>query len=1588
MMFSPFLFPFSYLLPPLTCINNDSTSSDAGAVQTSIPKTVNTADLSGSPPDFVAGGTQRGLKATIDDFGRVADSMMRGTAALNGTEASAPTAFEIARAKVSYVDCNAEFQNDRQLAAHHGRLQCGRNKAVVPVSATYSEGNPPPVVANNEAAVMSESNGEPRLCQITTNQTSSSWSLENHRAPCTSQDKLYFSQNQQLNSPAKNLSTSIPTSSNSVERSAMSPQPMEISMYPERESNCKSENKGCAQPVQTIIPKRRTCALFTKLICASNPEDRQSFSSVNDAQKFLGCGIQQWYDAKRKNMSITAAVDGRQWHIATETSEHGIAQDSKAPLLVCQICAKTFQSKKGLGSHKNSSICLQEVERKGRAKCKREVERLMDVHRKVCESRCGSEVKFEIGTAIHTELKTIAEEATTLPELYAGILKLAACGRENAVSVSTLIANSVIKDIIIEFENRPTTRKSKAINRGWDGKSWNGLFSNDSGGTSVFSTAVFNSCVNSLEKGTYWLIGATSGVIRINRDEERGLDRRYFWGTKDEFYRGKTSAKENVDVSQKKRKISESNVGSLVGGCGIASRPKAREVVMHAEKRIKQSCTDGSGPALKQERRGFGLLKKASSTTNEKQESKHKVLPIRNMQKPTSGVKSPQQLTHTASSLELKRACDDRVEESLAACVLKAQALEAATCSKRVPPIRKDLISTCAWLVMNNGEGDSNVVSLNLGGQFICTNGFKLLASSLKHNIHLRELFIYNTDIKLEGMQALVAGLDSNLSLSCLNLGENTMCAETMKCLLGLLKRSPAIKNLYLDWGVTNGDVKKEIRRLLAPEAREKLWIKLYGAVPEHARQKFGHHSGKFHLEGKRDKREVKEEGAQAKHKPLPTSLPCTSLPMENSLSKCPRVPSGMPPRIEDVCIRCYARIFAAKDDSGDFRAPHPAKECFVRFAAGIIPLKASHEGVRCPSLPEIDQVKQASIFRTIRRRYEQWSSGCTDVPPKVVGDHSRDNWGGFAKEEVGSMDPRIFWKLERKTNAGLEASKSYTANGRLRHDISAMCRHCDKEYPSYAQRSRMLKHAAQNHPVDFQRALDQQKRALHTHRVALSSELNETQQQLLLFFDENIKKNRATCRVCRKTVTSVNDLQMITHLRRHSPIELSDFAGVTFSTNDFKLEKDSRLSKVNAARDNDKPRKRAKVFIENKQLEEVVSHDKTLRLSMCGSDSDISAPDTQCPSCGISFPTPKEMETHMRRCLLSIASHGIPAEPIMLNQAVTTHPEQQCNKCKKFFRSGKSFTTHRNWCFKATGVKCPVCNRTMRETDFIRDSHIRKCFGNLGNLVVFKTTGATKFQCRQCPKLYPMGKDVIAKQIWHMACYHLETLRALLRGDEHYICNQTHLPHTSDQKSSSSVIEITSRSEIESPATEAVEAAQQNSDSSNEAALRFIKDVEDRLGAESESYCQFVTLLTMSGAGGSEKVRSNRRFLEGLLEGYDDLIQGMGIFFAPQTQPTDSVHESLWPSPCAPIHSKPVSTQPLYSRVLMTESTESHGIQSETLGHLDGTYLHLTERAEETPNGVNSYGQLGYQLPLATQDLEINSNESNYHGNSDGFLF
>ena len=179
----------------------------------------------------------------------------------------------------------------------------------------------------------------------------------------------------------------------------------------------------------------------------------------------------------------------------------------------------------------------------------------------------------------------------------------------------------------------------------------------------------------------------------------------------------------------------------------------------------------------------------------------------------------------------------------------------------RLPPIRKGVVEASIRLQINGGKGDPNLQSLNLGGEPICVRGFKMLAESLKHNVYLRELFLYNTDLTLPGMIAMTDALEGNEWLSSLNLGENTLCAKSVERLVQLLQKAPALNQLYLDWGVANSDVKDTIKAALQPRYRLKLWRKRYGedaTLPSQAFEYVGHHSGKFHTD---------KEGASAARK-------------------------------------------------------------------------------------------------------------------------------------------------------------------------------------------------------------------------------------------------------------------------------------------------------------------------------------------------------------------------------------------------------------------------------------------------------------------------------------------------------------------------------------------------------------------------------------------------------------------------------------------------------------------------------------------------------------------------------------------------
>lgn len=55
---------------------------------------------------------------------------------------------------------------------------------------------------------------------------------------------------------------------------------------------------------------------------------------------------------------------------------------------------------------------------------------------------------------------------------------------------------------------------------------------------------------------------------------------------------------------------------------------------------------------------------------------------------------------------------------------------------------------------------------------------------------------------------------------------------------------SPAITQLYLDWGVASKDQKARINSLLSRDSREQLWKSLHGKIPRGALDAKGHHAG------------------------------------------------------------------------------------------------------------------------------------------------------------------------------------------------------------------------------------------------------------------------------------------------------------------------------------------------------------------------------------------------------------------------------------------------------------------------------------------------------------------------------------------------------------------------------------------------------------------------------------------------------------------------------------------------------------------------------------------------------------------------
>ena len=130
-----------------------------------------------------------------------------------------------------------------------------------------------------------------------------------------------------------------------------------------------------------------------------------------------------------------------------------------------------------------------------------------------------------------------------------------------------------------------------------------------------------------------------------------------------------------------------------------------------------------------------------------------------------------------------------------------------------LPPAPADRLLSCPMQIASALEGDSSLVSLDVGGNNIEATGITALANALKGNANLKSLELGYNPIKEKGAQALadVVKYDLKVSLEAAALLEDTLlcreisiCALTAARLWSLCRKGLDSVPLAPDWCATS----------------------------------------------------------------------------------------------------------------------------------------------------------------------------------------------------------------------------------------------------------------------------------------------------------------------------------------------------------------------------------------------------------------------------------------------------------------------------------------------------------------------------------------------------------------------------------------------------------------------------------------------------------------------------------------------------------------------------------------------------------------------------------------------------------------
>lgn len=136
--------------------------------------------------------------------------------------------------------------------------------------------------------------------------------------------------------------------------------------------------------------------------------------------------------------------------------------------------------------------------------------------------------------------------------------------------------------------------------------------------------------------------------------------------------------------------------------------------------------------------------------------------------------------------------------------------------------------------LQKNEHGDENITSVDFSHTYLSSQAIQLIGTCLEKNQYLRQLHLPAFQYRDNVVTHFFECLSHNRSLSALSI-KGHVSLHTINMLIDLLRKSPGLTWIDLEWGDVDGKDLAAINDLLEPNARGRLWKTVHGEIPHYA---------------------------------------------------------------------------------------------------------------------------------------------------------------------------------------------------------------------------------------------------------------------------------------------------------------------------------------------------------------------------------------------------------------------------------------------------------------------------------------------------------------------------------------------------------------------------------------------------------------------------------------------------------------------------------------------------------------------------------------------------------------------------------